>query len=54
QYGMTLKQVWLDLHKSDFEGNIMTEYEAKFSSRGDRIYRVEAAFPKKAAADSEK
>ena len=54
QYGMTLKQVWLDLHKSDFEGNIMTEYEAKFSSRGDRIYRVEAAFPKKATADSEK
>ena len=53
QYGMTLKQVWLDLHKSDFEGNIMTEYEAKFSSRGDRIYRVEAAFPKKATADFE-
>jgi tRNA (guanine-N7-)-methyltransferase len=54
QYGMTLKQVWLDLHKSDYEGNIMTEYEAKFSSKGDRIYRVEAAFPKKATADSKK
>lgn len=25
QYGMILKQVWLDLHQSQFEGNIMTE-----------------------------
>lgn len=45
QYGMILKQVWLDLHQSEFEGNIMTEYEEKFSSRGNRIYRVEAYFP---------
>ncbi|MBF0779710.1 MULTISPECIES: tRNA (guanosine(46)-N7)-methyltransferase TrmB [unclassified Granulicatella] len=44
QYGMLLKQVWLDLHQSDFQGNIMTEYEEKFSSRGQRIYRVEAQF----------
>lgn len=44
QYGMVLKQVWLDLHQSDYEGNIMTEYEEKFSSRGQRIYRVEAQF----------
>lgn len=44
QYGMILKQVWLDLHNSEFEGNIMTEYEEKFSSRGQRIYRVEAQF----------
>ncbi|MXS52460.1 tRNA (guanosine(46)-N7)-methyltransferase TrmB, partial [Enterococcus faecalis] len=29
---------------SEFEGNIMTEYEEKFSSRGQRIYRVEARF----------
>lgn len=43
-YGMQLKQIWLDLHQSDFEGNIMTEYEEKFSSRGQRIYRVEASF----------
>lgn len=47
QYGMVLKQVWLDLHKSDFDGNIMTEYEEKFSNRGNRIYRVEAYFPKR-------
>ncbi|MDT2755799.1 tRNA (guanosine(46)-N7)-methyltransferase TrmB [Enterococcus asini] len=47
QYGMTLKKVWLDLHHSDFEGNIMTEYEAKFSAKGQRIYRVEAQFADK-------
>lgn len=47
QYGMILNQVWLDLHNSDFEGNIMTEYEEKFSSRGQRIYRVEAQFVSK-------
>ncbi|MBS4750076.1 tRNA (guanosine(46)-N7)-methyltransferase TrmB [Granulicatella sp. zg-ZJ] len=47
QYGMHLKQVWLDLHTSDFEGNIMTEYEQKFSAKGQRIYRVEAAFVEK-------
>lgn len=44
QYGMKLNQVWLDLHKSEFEGNIMTEYEEKFSSKGNRIYRVEASY----------
>jgi len=32
------------LHNSSFENNIMTEYEEKFSSRGQRIYRVEAQF----------
>lgn len=44
QYGMVLKQVWLDLHASDFEGNVMTEYEEKFSKKGQVIYRVEAQF----------
>lgn len=44
QYGMLLKQVWLDLHASDYEGNIMTEYEEKFSNKGQVIYRVEAQF----------
>ena len=47
QYAMTLKQVGLDLHQSQFEGNIMTEYEEKFSSKGQRIYRVEAQFQDK-------
>lgn len=44
QYGMVLKQVWLDLHESDYKGNVMTEYEEKFSKKGNRIYRVEAIF----------
>ena len=44
QYGMKLKGVWLDLHASDFEGNVLTEYEQKFSSKGQVIYRVEAVF----------
>lgn len=44
QYGMILKQVWLDLHASDFEGNVMTEYEEKFSKKGQVIYRLEARF----------
>ncbi|MGT2771577.1 tRNA (guanosine(46)-N7)-methyltransferase TrmB [Streptococcus marimammalium] len=44
QYGMTLKQVWLDLHASDYEQNVMTEYEEKFSNKGQVIYRVEVQF----------
>jgi tRNA (guanine-N7-)-methyltransferase len=45
KYGMILEQVWLNLHESDFEGNIMTEYEEKFSNRGQRIYRTVVKFP---------
>ena len=41
---MILKRVWLDLHASDFEDNVMTEYEEKFSAKGQVIYRVEAKF----------
>ena len=44
QYGMKLKVVWLDLHASDFEDNVLTEYEQKFANKGQVIYRVEAAF----------
>ncbi|WP_438835543.1 tRNA (guanosine(46)-N7)-methyltransferase TrmB [Streptococcus pluranimalium] len=44
QYGMTLKQVWLDLHASGYDTNVMTEYEQKFSAKGQVIYRVEAQF----------
>lgn len=47
QYGMVLNQVWLDLHGSDYEGNIMTEYEEKFSAKGQPIYRLEATFKEK-------
>lgn len=44
QFGMVLDQIWLDLHASDFEGNVRTEYEEKFSAKGQPIYRVEAHF----------
>ncbi|MDT8859347.1 tRNA (guanosine(46)-N7)-methyltransferase TrmB [Alkalihalobacillus sp. MEB130] len=43
-YGMTLHHVSLDLHRSGMEGNVMTEYEQKFSRKGMRIYRCEAKF----------
>ena len=39
-----LSNISLDLHNSDFEGNIMTEYEEKFSSQGMPIYRLEARY----------
>lgn len=42
QNGFALKNVSLDLHRSSFEDNIMTEYEARFSSMGMPIYRLEA------------
>ena len=44
EYGLLLTYVSLDLHKSDFEGNIMTEYEEKFSSKGFPIYRSEVKY----------
>lgn len=40
--GFALKNVSLDLHNSSFEGNIITEYENRFSSMGMPIYRLEA------------
>ncbi|MBH0157888.1 tRNA (guanosine(46)-N7)-methyltransferase TrmB [Fictibacillus sp. 5RED26] len=43
-YGMFFNEVSLDLHKSDMEDNVMTEYEEKFSEKGYRIYRMEAQF----------
>ena len=41
-YGYKLKNVSLDLVNSGFEGNIMTEYEKKFTEKGIRINRLEA------------
>lgn len=40
--GYKLKNISLDLHHSDYSGNIITEYEKKFSEQGFRIYRLEA------------
>ena len=42
EFGYILKNISLDLHNSDFEDNIMTEYEKKFSSKGVKINRLEA------------
>ncbi|PKR79331.1 tRNA (guanosine(46)-N7)-methyltransferase TrmB [Halalkalibacillus sediminis] len=44
QYGMKLEEVVLDLHALDDETNVMTEYEEKFSNKGQRIYRCIAKF----------
>ena len=41
-YGYKLKNVSLDLVNSGFEGNIMTEYEKKFTEKGIKINRLEA------------
>ncbi len=46
-YGMKLNYVSLDLHQEMPEDNVMTEYEEKFSSKGQPIYRLEAQFQKK-------
>ncbi len=44
-YGMVFDQVWLDLHQTpDVEDNVMTEYEEKFSQKGQPIYKLEAHF----------
>ena len=41
--GLLMKNISLDLHNSNFENNIMTEYEERFSKFGP-IYRLEAKF----------
>ncbi|WP_317854072.1 tRNA (guanosine(46)-N7)-methyltransferase TrmB [Chakrabartyella piscis] len=42
-----MSNISLDLHNSDYEGNIMTEYEEKFSAAGMPIYRLEARYETK-------
>ncbi|WP_461239490.1 tRNA (guanosine(46)-N7)-methyltransferase TrmB [Paucilactobacillus sp. N302-9] len=44
-YGMQFDGVWLDLHNSDEnENNVQTEYEQKFSAKGQPIYKLKAHF----------
>ena len=43
--GWKLSNVTYDLHKSGFMGNILTEYEVRFSEMGQPIYRLEAKLP---------
>ena len=42
QYGYVIEDISFDLHNSDIEGNIMTEYEAKYSKKGNPIYYLKA------------
>ena len=44
--GFFINDISLDLHKSDVEGNIMTEYEEKFSSQGYPIYYLKTSLRK--------
>ena len=43
--GYEITELCYDLHNSDFEGNIVTEYENRFASMGMPIYRLEAFLP---------
>lgn len=45
EFGMRMEKLTFDLHNSEYmEGNVMTEYEKRFSSMGVPINRVEAYF----------
>ena len=43
-FDVKMQNICLDLHNSDFEGNIMTEYEKNFSEKGFPIFRCELVF----------
>ncbi|WP_137597356.1 tRNA (guanosine(46)-N7)-methyltransferase TrmB [Paucilactobacillus kaifaensis] len=44
-FGLIFDQVWLNLHASEEnETNVETEYEQKFSAKGQPIYKVKAHF----------
>ncbi|MFZ0476066.1 MAG: tRNA (guanosine(46)-N7)-methyltransferase TrmB [Halobacillus sp.] len=44
QYGMILEDVSVDLHADEDPLNVPTEYEEKFSAKGQPIYRCRARF----------
>lgn len=44
QENFKMQNITFDLHNSKFEGNVMTEYETRFSEQGMPIYRVEATY----------
>ena len=51
QNGFALQNISLDLHGSDFTGNIVTEYEKRFSDLGQPIYRLEAYLAERRSGD---
>lgn len=47
-YGLIVEWITRDLHHSEYNpGNVMTEYETTFSSKGQPIYAAKVRFPKK-------
>jgi tRNA (guanine-N7-)-methyltransferase len=45
-FGCRLRHITFDLHRSSFaEQNVQTEYEQRFSEKGNPIYRCEAFLP---------
>lgn len=42
KYGYKIEDISLDLHNSEIEGNIETEYEKRFSQKGNPIYYLHA------------
>lgn len=48
EFGLEIEWITRDLHHSEYsQGNVMTEYEALFSSKGQPIYAARLRFPKK-------
>ena len=46
-YGMELITITRDLHNSDVNCNIMTEFEEKYSHRGNKIFKLTAIYKEK-------
>ncbi|GAK12982.1 tRNA (guanosine(46)-N7)-methyltransferase TrmB [Geomicrobium sp. JCM 19039] len=44
--GYQLKNIRVNLHRNEPEDNVRTEYEEKFSTKGQPIFRTEAFLPK--------
>lgn len=47
KYGCIIEEVSLDLHSLEDPLNVMTEYEEKFSEKGQPIYRCKVRFPER-------
>ncbi|SMD09125.1 tRNA (guanosine(46)-N7)-methyltransferase TrmB [Sporomusa malonica] len=44
QFGLAIDNITYDLHNNGFAGNVMTEYESRFSALGQPIHRCEVTF----------
>lgn len=51
--GWTLRDVTNDLHQNEPAENVRTEYEQKFSAKGQPIYRLVAVVPERKGHDEE-